>query len=62
MSSGKKIRVTLVKSPAGRVAAHRACVTGLGLRRIRQSVVVADTPETRGMIDRVAFLLRVEQA
>jgi len=62
MAISKKIKVTLVKSPAGRVAAHRACVSGLGLRRIRQSVVVADTPENRGMIDRVAFLLRVEQA
>jgi large subunit ribosomal protein L30 len=51
-----------VKSPFGRVAAHRACVTGLGLRKIRQSVVVADTPENRGMIGRVAYLLQVEEA
>jgi large subunit ribosomal protein L30 len=62
MASGKKIKVTLVKSTFGRVAAHRACVTGLGLRKIRQSVVVADTPENRGMIGRVAYLLQVEEA
>lgn len=62
MASSKKIKVTLVKSIFGRVAAHRACVTGLGLRKIHQSVVVADTPENRGMIGRVAYLLRVEEA
>ncbi len=62
MVSSKKIRVTLVKSTFGRIAAHRACVTGLGLRKIRQSVVVADTPENRGMIGRVAYLLQVEEA
>jgi large subunit ribosomal protein L30 len=62
MASAKKIKVTLVKSPFGRIAAHRACVTGLGLRKIRQSVVVADTPQIRGMIGRVAYLLQVEEA
>ncbi|MCC7329208.1 MAG: 50S ribosomal protein L30 [Gammaproteobacteria bacterium] len=62
MTAAKKLKVTLVKSPFGRVAAHRACVTGLGLRRIRQAVVLADTPENRGMISRVSYLLRVEEA
>ena len=62
MASTKKFKVTLVKSTFGRIAAHRACVTGLGLRRIRQSVVVADTPENRGMIGRVAYMLQVEEA
>lgn len=61
MSSEKKIKVTLVRSPSGRIAAHRACVSGLGLRRIRQSVMVADTPENRGMIRRAAYLLQVEE-
>ena len=41
---------------------HRACVAGLGLRRIGHSVVVNDTPENRGMIERVSYLLRVEEA
>ncbi|GMW07091.1 MAG: 50S ribosomal protein L30 [Gammaproteobacteria bacterium] len=62
MGKPGKIKVTLVRSTAGRIAAHRACVNGLGLRRIRQSVVVADTPANRGMINRAAYLLRVEEA
>jgi large subunit ribosomal protein L30 len=62
MAVQKKLKVTLVKSPFGRIAAHRACVTGLGLRKIRQSVVVADTPENRGMIRRAGYLLQVEEA
>ena len=60
--SGKQLRLTLVKSRHGRLAAHRACVAGLGLRRIRQTVTVDDTPENRGMIDKVSYLLRVEEA
>jgi large subunit ribosomal protein L30 len=62
MASAKKLKVTLVRSTAGRIAAHRACVNGLGLRKIRQSVVVADTPQNRGMINRAAYLLQVEEA
>jgi large subunit ribosomal protein L30 len=62
MAGRKKLKVTLVRSPFGRIAAHRACVSGLGLRKIRQSVVVADTPENRGMINRAAYLLQVEEA
>lgn len=60
--NGKKIRVTLVKSMYGRLASHRACVRGLGLRRMHHSAVVEDTPCTRGMIDKVAYLLKVEEA
>lgn len=60
--NGKKIRVTLVKSTYGRLASHRACVRGLGLRRMHHSAVVEDTPCTRGMIDKVAYLLKVEEA
>ena len=59
--SVKKIRVRLVKSANGRLASHRACVRGLGLRRLHHSVVVEDTPCTRGMIDKVAYLLKVEE-
>ncbi len=58
--SAKSIRVTLMKSPAGRLKKHRACVAGLGLRRIGHSVEVEDTPAVRGMIDRVSYLVRVE--
>lgn len=60
--SGKKLRVTLVKSVHGRLASHRACVRGLGLRRMHHSAVVEDTPCTRGMIGKVAYLLKVEEA
>jgi large subunit ribosomal protein L30 len=62
MADAKKIKVTLVKSRFGRLRAHRACVAGLGLRRIHQTVEVLDTPENRGMINKVSYLLRVEDA
>jgi len=57
----RQLRVKLVKSTAGRIARHRACVSGLGLRRMNHSVVVADTPENRGMINKVSYLLQVEE-
>jgi len=60
--AAKQVRLTLVKSKFGRLKSHRACVSGLGLRRMHQSVVVTDTPENRGMINRIAYLLLVEQA
>jgi len=57
-----QVRLTLTKSVSGRLKSHKACVSGLGLRRINHSVVVADTPENRGMINKVSYLLRVEDA
>jgi large subunit ribosomal protein L30 len=57
-----KVTITLVRSPIGRLKAHKACVSGLGLRRIRQTVTVEDTPFNRGMINTVAYLLKVEEA
>ena len=60
--SDKTLKVTLVKSKFGRLPRHRACVLGLGLRRIRQSVTVIDTPENRGMINKISYLLKVEEA
>lgn len=56
-----KLKVTLVKSAHGRLTAHQACVRGLGLRRMHSSAVVANTPENRGMIRRVSYLLKVEE-
>ena len=58
--SQSKIKVTLVRSTAGRLKAHRACVRGLGLRRIGHTVEVEDTPSVRGMINKVPYLVRVE--
>lgn len=60
--ASKQITVTLIKSPAGRLERHRACVRGLGLRRMHHTVSVIDTPENRGMINKVADMLRVEEA
>lgn len=57
----KRLRVTLVKSKHGRLKAHQACLSGLGLRRIQHSVVVADTPENRGMINQVYYMVKVEE-
>ena len=59
--SVSKIKVTLVKSVNRRTKQHRACVGGLGLRRIGHSVIVDDTPEIRGMIDKAYYLLAVEE-
>lgn len=58
----KKIKLTLVKSSAGRLKNHIACVRGLGLRRTNHIVEVIDTPENRGMINKVSYLLKVEDA
>lgn len=55
-----KIKVTLTKSPIGRLKNHKACVSGLGLRRIGQTVEVEDTPSVRGMINRVNYMVSVE--
>jgi large subunit ribosomal protein L30 len=60
MASNTKIRVTLVKSVHGRLQSHRDTVRGLGLRRIRHSVELDDTPQIRGMINKIAYMLRVE--
>ena len=56
----KRIRVTLVKSLIGTKPEHRACVRGLGLRKLNHSVEVIDTPSTRGMINKVSYLLKYE--
>jgi large subunit ribosomal protein L30 len=61
MAAQKILKVTLVKSTIGRLANHKACVAGLGLRRIGQTVEVADTPENRGMIRKVNYLLKLEE-
>lgn len=58
--SQAKIKVTQIKSTNGRLENHKACVRGLGLRRIGHTVEVLDTPENRGMINKAYYLLRVE--
>ena len=60
--ANKTVKVTLKKSLNGRLKSHKACVAGLGLRKIRQSRVLKDTPAVRGMINKVAYMLDVEEA
>ena len=62
MATPKQLKVTLIKSKHGRLKSHKACVAGLGLRKMHQTVTVIDTPENRGMINRVSYLLSVEEA
>lgn len=61
MANSKQLRITLVRSTAGRLKAHKACVAGLGIRRMHHTVVVNDTPENRGMINKVSYMLSVEE-
>ena len=58
----KQLKVTLIKSLNGRLAAHKACASGLGIRRIHNPVNVIDTPENRGMINKISYMLKVEEA
>ncbi len=60
MAQTKKLKVTLVKSPIGTKQAHKACVRGLGLRRMQHTVEVEDTPAVRGMINKVYYLVKCE--
>jgi large subunit ribosomal protein L30 len=62
MTEKKMMKVTLVRSAHGRLESHKACVRGLGLRRMNHTVTVEDTPATRGMVNKVAYLLKVEEA
>jgi large subunit ribosomal protein L30 len=61
MSKSNKLAVTLVRSPIGRQPSHKATLAGLGLRRIRQTVEVNDTPSVRGMLDKISYMLSVQQ-
>lgn len=58
---GKRLNVMMTKSKNGRLKSHQECLRGLGLRKIRQVVNVADTPENRGMINKIAYMLKVEE-
>ncbi|MFU8877721.1 MAG: 50S ribosomal protein L30 [Wenzhouxiangellaceae bacterium] len=55
------MRVTLVRSPVGKIGKHRDTVRGLGLRRMHHSVELDDTPAIRGMVRKVDYLVRVEE-
>lgn len=61
MADNGKVTITLVKSPIGRLPDHRACLSGLGLRRVHQTVSVENTACNRGMINAVSYMLKVEE-
>lgn len=60
MVKNKTIKITLVKSISGRLKNHIACARGLGFRHINHTVEVLDTPENRGMINTISYLIRIE--
>ena len=61
MADKKTIKVTQLKSVIGRKPDHVATIRGLGLRRIRHTVVLEDTPSIRGMINKVSYMIKVEE-
>jgi len=56
-----KLSVTMIKSKFGRLPRHQACLKGLGLRKINQTVEVLNTAENRGMINKISYMLKVEE-
>jgi large subunit ribosomal protein L30 len=61
-NNSKQVKVTLVKSVFGQIKSHQETVRGLGLRKIRDSRVLTETPAVRGMIHSARHLLQVEEA
>lgn len=61
MAGKSKLQVTLTRSFHGRLASHKACVKGLGLRRLNHTVEVIDTPAVRGMINKIAYMISVKE-
>lgn len=61
MTKSKQLKVTLVRSTSKVIPKHKACVKGLGLRRTNSSVIVTDDPCIRGMINKVSYLLSIEE-
>jgi large subunit ribosomal protein L30 len=60
MADKSKVKITLVKSTNGRIESHKATVRGLGLKKIRQTSILEDTPCIRGMINKVSYLVKTE--
>jgi len=59
--ANKELKVTLIKSTIGRLKSHQSCARGLGLLRTNHSVTVQDTPENRGMINKIYYMVNVEE-
>jgi len=60
-TNAKQLKISLVKSISGRLKNHQACVKGLGLRKINDSVIISATAENMGMVNKVYYLLKVEE-
>ncbi|MGH8477225.1 MAG: 50S ribosomal protein L30 [Methylococcales bacterium] len=58
----KRLKLTMVRSKNGRIKSHKDCLRGLGLKRMHQTVEVIDTPCNRGMINKISYMLKVEEA
>ena len=59
MTAKKTVKVKLIKSTIGRLEAHKACVRGLGLKKIHQTATLEDTPAVRGMINKASYMLEI---
>ena len=59
--AAKQVKLTIIRSINGRLKSHQACARGLGLRKMHNPVVVTDTPENRGMINKISYMLRIEE-
>jgi large subunit ribosomal protein L30 len=60
-TNAKQLKISLVKSISGRLKNHQACVKGLGLRKLNDSVIINATAENMGMVNKVYYLLKVEE-
>ena len=58
----KKLKITLIKSPIGAVPKHRATIVAMGLTKMHKTVIMPDNASTRGMIQQVGYMLKVEEA
>lgn len=61
MAEQKKLKITLVKSPIGAIPKHRATVEAMGLRKLNKTIVLPDNAATRGQIQQIRHLLKVEE-
>ncbi|MGH8530364.1 MAG: 50S ribosomal protein L30 [Nevskiales bacterium] len=60
-AANKQLRLTQIRSSAKRLQSHKACLKGLGLRRMRHTVEVTATPEVLGMVRKIGYLLQVQE-
>jgi LSU ribosomal protein L30P len=59
MSTAQNVKIQLVRSPIGTQQSHRATVRGLGLRKLNSISELQDSPEVRGMINKISYLVKI---